>query len=1104
MRRGQVWRAFVFYVCLFVVAMGITSGASLCSARETERKIPIPDDQLTRAASTRTTGAVANVFGVSQVTCDTFYYGGTVIMDDTAYAAAPLAPGWANRKMWSWSADGFNGTPHSGLNMDGWVGEDLTTQAEDYFRVADNSNDLNYGIGTCVLAGTKSLFCGVTTGQAAALCYIDQVGTGYGNNWNQRVVTKTYTYNLGDIISLSYKYHDESEIDFDYGYTILQTWDGARWINYDTLATYTGNLTGTATVVVTNFFGALNPPIDFRIGFIFASDGGYSDEDASNPTNCGGFVIDDYSLVWDGGATDSENFEDVAPGSLPAGWIRIAGAFGDYAVGDFAAVRHLDDLPIPVTLGQVPCVPAVGSGVCDIADSVLTFFDPNGGPIQRWHPLYQENGAISPIIDFSDHPGVPGRYLTCERFANLPMADYVFMQWAVRYAPACESGGWSRWLSNGYVYYTPEGPSCRTMAFDVSTWVPPDAQKAQVLYSVINECYGCPHVPPYPCCTYTNNVTPYFDNVSFGVYGSDFAPYISIDASDCWQDQFAEDGTLDPASTADTRIPRQLTTSGLPIFGDTLTCVGSADNMEVDFVFRMAKVGPRQELTDPFFTAWFPGITGGGWVEVRMDTAEVTQSSVSTVPVLGKWMCTFHEEDPVSIANGLVEGREILPNNLFVPGTRIEYFLKARYLGSATWWLLPDTTDNGYEEFEILPMMVDDGMGGLQWPCLIVADHYGQMGNSGERNSDRIARNLKAKNLAFDTFNRLGSAAYMNGIGRSPANPGQIGGPGDDKYNWGPGATINQMLAYTHCILNAGSSSSNGMSESDVNLIRDWLTLHSYEISPKFFWLSGDQVVSWLNGKTWARPFLNSTLGVSYLHANYAQQHNDSTYCLPMDGMPGGSILCLDPELFVIRENGCPRTFNCISTCGGGSVQEIGYNLTGPGDQEVAAVGNAPAGKYYKTFTEGYDHCLIRTSTVPIQPGCGTDGFMGTWLSCVLDWAGYGSSSICGTDISQIEPPEPDLPHRAVSWLGRAFPNPMNPTSSISYSVGKPGMVALRVFDVTGRVIRTLVSESKTPGAYSVIWDGTNDKGQDVGSGIFFYQLEASGFKSAKKIVILQ
>ncbi len=66
--------------------------------------------------------------------------------------------------------------------------------------------------------------------------------------------------------------------------------------------------------------------------------------------------------------------------------------------------------------------------------------------------------------------------------------------------------------------------------------------------------------------------------------------------------------------------------------------------------------------------------------------------------------------------------------------------------------------------------------------------------------------------------------------------------------------------------------------------------------------------------------------------------------------------------------------------------------------------------------------------------------------------------------------------------------------------------MTLRIFDVGGRVVRTLVDQVQEPveAAFEVVWDGMNDQGQRVGSGVFFYQIDAPGFTSSKKLVILK
>ncbi|MFH0778705.1 MAG: FlgD immunoglobulin-like domain containing protein, partial [Candidatus Eisenbacteria bacterium] len=821
------------------------------------------------------------------------------------------------------------------------------------------------------------------------------------------------------------------------------------------------------------------------------------------------------------------------------------------------------------------------------------------------------------------------------------------------------------------------------------SYVPSTAEQVQMAMGVVHYC------DPWDGCSYVCNATPYFDNATFATFGSSVAPYISMRELDYWQDQFAEDGTLNPTSTADTRTPNYLSNLSPPIFGDTLVCRGNADNMEVYFVFRMAKVGPEQAESSPFFTTWFPGVTGGAWQAVRMDTAEVTSTSgITTSAVPGVWMCAFHEEDPVRVANALPECKEILPNNLFVPGTRIEYFLKSRYAGSPDWFLWPDTVGGRCEEFEVLPMMRGDGGGWIEWPCLIVADHFGQRGNGFERNSDRIARQLRALGIEFDVYSRLGPANDLrNGIGRWAANAGQLGGPGTDKYNWGSGATLTQFLGYKYCIMNTGSQYGYCIYAQDQDMIQKWLIDDSRSDSQRFFWLSGDRVAQELNRRTtWGRPFLNNVLCATYLYSSYASTRSDYTYCLPMRGLAGGRIVCGDPETYVAKENGCLRILNVVGvsgTVGCNGAAEIEYNPGFDGAVDIAAVSNAVStfdnceAKYYKTFLEGYDFCLARTDASQGPLACGSDDFLGEWLSSVLYWGGYSPSAWCGPppDIfmpyppnctaewqnlvcdgdkvfvspgcspfaegdtcfaswlrivvrDQFNQPMPDIavdvcfesqckvglcayatdttssngeiflsieagvdvsggtgccqvtakafsygiqlyegtmewlsadmnadslvneadssmfyddwltsacrsdfncdgivndldwmvfapnfgrgcsgsvvsagerePGPVVTSLAQSYPNPSARGASIAFSVSEPGHVLLRIYDIAGRPVRTLVEGHREAQRYEVVWDGRDDEGRQVRPGVYFYEFEAPGYRETKKLVLLR
>ncbi|MFH0779056.1 MAG: FG-GAP-like repeat-containing protein, partial [Candidatus Eisenbacteria bacterium] len=86
--------------------------------------------------------------------------------------------------------------------------------------------------------------------------------------------------------------------------------------------------------------------------------------------------------------------------------------------------------------------------------------------------------------------------------------------------------------------------------------------------------------------------------------------------------------------------------------------------------------------------------------------------------------------------------------------------------------------------------------------------------------------------------------------------------------------------------------------------------------------------------------------------------------------------------------------------------------------------------------------------------------------------------------------------------LYQSFPNPMNPVATIRYSVKETGRVTLRVFDVAGRLVRTLVDDDRTasPSPYTVTWNGRDEGGRSVSSGVYFCQMEARSFRSAKKL----
>ncbi|MCE5270257.1 T9SS type A sorting domain-containing protein [bacterium] len=90
--------------------------------------------------------------------------------------------------------------------------------------------------------------------------------------------------------------------------------------------------------------------------------------------------------------------------------------------------------------------------------------------------------------------------------------------------------------------------------------------------------------------------------------------------------------------------------------------------------------------------------------------------------------------------------------------------------------------------------------------------------------------------------------------------------------------------------------------------------------------------------------------------------------------------------------------------------------------------------------------------------------------------------------------------------LAQNSPNPFNPSTTISFAVpeGSNGKVSLKVYDLRGSTVRTLIDEVRTPGAYQVFWDGNDNRGQAVASGVYFYRMQAGDFVMTRKMVLLR
>ena len=94
-----------------------------------------------------------------------------------------------------------------------------------------------------------------------------------------------------------------------------------------------------------------------------------------------------------------------------------------------------------------------------------------------------------------------------------------------------------------------------------------------------------------------------------------------------------------------------------------------------------------------------------------------------------------------------------------------------------------------------------------------------------------------------------------------------------------------------------------------------------------------------------------------------------------------------------------------------------------------------------------------------------------------------------------------DLSGAALVKLEQSWPNPVNGSSTIRFELEKSSRARLRLFDAAGRLVRTLLDEQVAAGSHTRVWDGRDEQGRDVASGIYFYELDVEGRRLSSKLV---
>ena len=153
-------------------------------------------------------------------------------------------------------------------------------------------------------------------------------------------------------------------------------------------------------------------------------------------------------------------------------------------------------------------------------------------------------------------------------------------------------------------------------------------------------------------------------------------------------------------------------------------------------------------------------------------------------------------------------------------------------------------------------------------------------------------------------------------------------------------------------------------------------------------------------------------------------------------------------------------------------------------------------GRYFFRYMENAASGPAEAATIVFT----ATGFLPDTLAVNLT---YGTETCINVQLMPVQTAVGDGPGMATA-LHPNHPNPFNPSTTIRYELAAAGDVRLRVFDAAGRLVRTLVDAREGAGAHDVVFDGRDDAGRPMASGVYFYRLDAGSATQTRKMVLLK
>ncbi len=941
----------------------------------------------------------------------------------------------------------------------GWVSVDLHEQIGTFFHVDDFAG-LGGGESGQLrpIHGQQSLWCGSRTTPQYPECD-RECYPGYGNHWNQSFESVAFP-SLGDVV-LSFQIQYDSEPGYDFTYVDIKSPYEDWWTLY--------TFDGVDSLAVTRIIPEENLPGYVQIRFRFESDVIWSDGDCVWPTD-GAVIIDDITIMDATGTLDFQDFEAESVGALvtvDGDWSATTiPPFGDYATL-YPGVSVLQEDPCTYRWLYLWGFFGDSWGYdCHTPDP-----RPDQGAIPPGTPegLYMRNEIWSPEIDWNvDIDGNPipaaasSALLEFDVYRDLPLDHLLFYVWHIR---TVTDGCPSDWKDRYFVYYGGQRDWVRFRT-EVADLVQPTAERVQVAVGCWDMCnvwcniYGA---------GYCHSHAPLFDNVRL-VRIDHVGPIWTVNEFDLFQDNFAADGTTAGTVRIDMASDILSHTSPGVLPGDSTCVTVTSTHLGLDF-----------------HTPGDPASGPAVYCHVRdiepAKSGDAIADDPSRWPVVGAeddW--TVLRFDSVFASGGAaVENRFCvdLNDDLYTPGDTVWFYFSARDAGGITTYWSRFTGAIGDEtvvrsspmEMTCLPANAVNGATDILYVDTVDP-------RNGSRFFDTAFEMLGITPDRFDV--RSAGSLKHNEPGTRVVD---ISGQLTANYKtiiWDSGNLSTVTI-------NNGGSGYGGKSD-DWGLLFEFLDTRP---DGPGLYLAGDAIAyNWLYYSTGGAASLKNTyLNFTFVKRDHVRVGQPVSPLVV--GQPGSLFDDADGPDSLVAHGGCPtiRRFDVLAATGSSSVASAYSNNPSHGAVISQATPN-PAGGTARVVLSGFGFDAIRDDKVQFPP----DRI--EYLRDILVWF----DNAIGT------PTSVDLAPPFVNALGQNYPNPFNPTTRVRYSIKERSHVTIKIYNVGGQLVRTLVDEIQNPRSdgYVVEWDARNSRGEEVASGVYFCRLASESFSQMKKMVVLR